>query len=134
MWANGQPSVVKRLPTDLRRLVRQAGKHKKGLRISSQKVIEFESRKIECVDLEKEDDLPEPIRGRIELPFVSKGATWIGRRQGTDLFVVTFPPPPTAEDTVKVRFGPGLQAYLEYKAQNDNTKRPNEYTYAEDYV
>jgi hypothetical protein len=134
IWANGQPSVVKRLPTDLRRLVRQAGKHKKGLRISSQKVIEFESRKIECVDLEKEDDLPEPIRGRIELPFVSKGATWIGRRQGTDLFVVTFPPPPTAEDTVKVRFGPGLQAYLEYKAQNDNTKRPNEYTYAEDYV
>ena len=134
IWPHGQPSALKRLPTDLRKLVRQAGKHKKGLRISSQKVTQFESRRIECVDLEKEDDLPEPIRGRIELPFVSMGATWIDRTQGTDIFVVTFPPPPTGEDTVKVRFGPGLQAYLEYKAQHGNTKHPNEYTYAEDYV
>jgi hypothetical protein len=136
VWPNGPPLGVKRLPTDFRQRVRQAGKLKKGLHISSKKpTIEFESREIHCVDLETVEDLAEPLGDRIELPFVSKGATWIGKTQGNDLVVVTFPPPTCYEDTIKVRFGPGLQAYLEYKVQHKTTAHPNDDgSYSEDYV
>jgi len=120
VWVERQPSGVKPLPSNTRQLVRTAGKRKKMPNIRQQKKTdaEFDCKPIDTVDLEKEDDLPEPIRGRIELPFVSKGATWISRVKGNDLVVVTFPPPPTKQDTIKVKFGPGLQAYLEYQSQD----------------
>lgn len=92
-------------------------------------------RDIPVITLEKEEDLPEHLRNRIELPFVSQGATWedqlTSRGNLTDnndegdddnggLVVVTFPPPPSTStstnnnDTMIVKFGPGLQAYLDY--------------------
>ena len=83
------------------------------------------------IPLEKEDDLPAHLRHRIELPFVSKGATWEDQLSCNDkgnndddndnnndgLVVVLFPPPPVASDgmdTFIVQFGPGLQAYMDY--------------------
>jgi hypothetical protein len=136
VWPIGPPSGVKRLPTDVCQRVQQAGKRKKGLHIPSKKpAVEFQDREINCVTLETVEDIAEAVRDRIELPFVSRGATWIGKTQGTDLVVVTFPPPASYEDTIKVRFGPGLQAYLEYKVQDEKTEHPNDGDfYLEDYV
>lgn len=98
-------------------------------------------REIPIIPLEKEDDLPAHLRRRIELPFVSKGATWEDQLSCKDkgnnddddddhendenddennnggLVVVLFPPPPVASaamDTFIVHFGPGLQAYMDY--------------------
>jgi hypothetical protein len=118
VWVDRQPSGVKVLPSLTRQLVRTAGKRKKlpNIRQQQKAITEFESKPIETIHLENEDDLPESIRGRIELPFVSKGATWISNVGGNGLVLVTFPPPPTEEDTVRVKFGPGLQAYLEYQS------------------
>jgi hypothetical protein len=95
-------------------------------------------REIPVISLEKEDDLPSQCRRRIELPFVSKGATWEDQLSckdkgendndddgdgndeddnGGGLVVVLFPPPPVASagmDTFIIQFGPGLQAYMDY--------------------
>ena len=123
IWIGRQPSGVKQLSSTIRQRVRTAGKKRNKLpsiRHQREKgAAEFETKRIEDVDLEKEDELTETIRGRIELPFVSKGATWISRVKGNDLVVVTFPPPPSEEDTINVRFGPGLQAYLEYQSHDN---------------
>lgn len=101
---------------------------------------------VPVITLEKDEDLPEHLRHRIELPFVSKGATWDdqllplsdkpsedgkvtadGLEEGDDdhggeLVVVTFPPPPTntSNNTLVVKFGPGLQAYLDYPHTGSN--------------
>lgn len=71
------------------------------------------------VSYEKEDDLPEAMKDRIELPFVSN----LGEeeedddeesdQEGGSTVVVTFPPPRT-DDCVLVTFGSGLQAYIDY--------------------
>ena len=71
------------------------------------------------VSYEEEGDLPETLKNRIELPFVSN----LGddddddddneKDEGGSTVVVTFPPPPT-DDCVLVTFGPGLQAYMDY--------------------
>jgi hypothetical protein len=125
IWGNRQPSGVRPLPCRIRQQVREAGKRKKlpSIRQQNHDIFKFESIPIETVDLKNDDDLPEPIRGRIELPFVSKGATWINRVGGNDLVVITFPPPPTDKDTIRVRFGPGLQAYLEYQSQDNECNK-----------
>jgi hypothetical protein len=81
--------------------------------------------------LEKEDDIPEPLRQRIELPFVTKGITWenqLNVSKGDDdddggLVVVTFPPSHMDHDTALFTFGPGLQAYLDYYVPEDKDKR-----------
>lgn len=67
------------------------------------------------VQLDTEDQLPDQLQERIELPFVTdKGALGTNDMEHEGgLVVVTFPPPPT-EDNVLVNFGPGMQAYLEY--------------------
>lgn len=73
------------------------------------------------VSFESEDDMPEALHDRIELPFVSI----LGEDNDEDddderqnygagsTVVVTFPPPPT-DDCILVTFGPGLQAYVDY--------------------
>jgi hypothetical protein len=73
------------------------------------------------VSYEIEDDLPEALKDRIKLPFVSNlGADDDDddvivdeKHEGGSTVVVTFPPPPT-DDCVLVTFGPGLQAYMDY--------------------
>lgn len=126
VWVNQQPSGVKPLSSEVRQLVRTAGKKKKLSSILQQhqktNTAEFVRRAIKEVRLENEDDLPESIRGRIELPFVSKGATWISQGRGSGLVVVTFPPPSSEVDTMRVKFGPGLQAYLEYQDGQDEER------------
>jgi len=69
------------------------------------------------VSFEEEEDLPENLQERIQLPFVSNLSEEEDdedNNEGGGTVVVTFPPPPT-DDSVLVMFGPGLQAYLDYK-------------------
>ena len=82
--------------------------------------------------IEEEDDLPETLRHRIELPFVSNQGL-PGSDDNTDdadeeeggggTIVMTFPPPATTgttgEDTVLVSFGPGMQAYIDYNYEHE---------------
>jgi hypothetical protein len=84
------------------------------------------------VSIEEEDDLPEILRHRIELPFVSNQGL-PGSDDNTDdvdeeeggggTIVMTFPPPATTgttgEDTVLVSFGPGMQAYIDYNYEQE---------------
>ena len=76
-------------------------------------------------EIEKEEDLPDTLRHRIELPFVTKGVTWEDQLNTGDvnddggLVVITFPPLPT-DDTLMVAFGPGLQAYLDYQQRPED--------------
>ncbi|MGK3740746.1 MAG: hypothetical protein ACI90V_007596 [Bacillariaceae sp.] len=86
------------------------------------------------VFIEEEDDLPETLRHRIELPFVSNqglpgsddNAEDDDKEEGGGgggAVVMTFPPPTTTgttdEDTVLVSFGPGMQAYIDYNYEQE---------------
>lgn len=137
IWDGRKPCDVEALSTEVRQKVRAAGKKKTLSKILQQSkptaTTDFENRLIESVRLDKEEDLPEAIRGRIELPFVSKGATWISRVRGNGLVVVTFPPPPTQAETIRVKFGAGLQAYLEYQYE-DETEEQERFNIAGDLV
>jgi len=70
-----------------------------------------------------EDDLPESLRGQIELPFLGKGTTWeddVYENAGATV-VVTYPPPDHEDDTLLVSFGPGLESFLRELNYNDDT-------------
>ena len=92
--------------------------------------------------LNDESDLPTYLQCRIQLPFVTKGITWEDQLDldnddddeseddydAGGLVVVTFPPPPpksSGDDTMIVKFGPGLQAYLDYQ-QNEEKEDDDE--------
>ena len=76
-------------------------------------------------------DLPLELCGRIELPFVGSNTLDKQDQDQEDVadeeeeeervVVVTFPPPPSVHSTMRVRFGPGLQAYLDHPAASTNT-------------
>jgi hypothetical protein len=86
--------------------------------------LSMHTQSIPTVQLHHEDELPEQLQERIELPFVTDKGTLLGENnvesQG-GLMVVTFPPPPSDEDSVLVMFGPGMQAYLEYVQEEEET-------------
>ncbi|CAB9525149.1 expressed unknown protein [Seminavis robusta] len=64
---------------------------------------------------------------RIELPFVCKGITWESEdEESGGLVLVTCPPPQHHQDTLFVRFPPGLQAYLETQYSQDEPPHDNE--------
>ena len=89
------------------------------------------------VTINTEEDLTAPFQSRIELPFVCKGITWDdedyynsdededdnddsdGNNDNSGLVVVTFPPPAATNDTMMVKFGPGMQAYMEYLEEKE---------------
>jgi hypothetical protein len=88
----------------------------------------------EIVSVELQDettDLPLELCGRIELPFVGSNTLDKQDQDQEDddgeeeeeerMVVVTFPPPPSVHSTMRVRFGPGLQAYLDHPAASTNT-------------
>jgi len=88
----------------------------------------FESRPKTELRLTADSDLPETLRGRIELPFLGKGTTWESSDNNEGIVVVTFPPLPHESDTLLVRFGPGFQAYLDTVVDDedapDNSYKP----------
>jgi hypothetical protein len=77
-------------------------------------------REIKKATISKEEELPEELRHRMELPFVCKGITWEDEDQDDDgLVVICFPPPPV-KDTMLVTFGSGMQAYLDYRQEKED--------------
>ena len=121
IWKDRRPANVHILDDDIRQ----------KLLVMSSPLLEsplvMTEKPIPKAEITKEEELPEPLRHRLELPFVSKGATWedqlnIGEDDEGGLVVITFPPPPT-EDTLLVTFGQGLQAYLDYPNPNEEGRK-----------
>ena len=123
VWKDRKPSSVHTLDSSIRQKLLILD----DSLISLEKSLVMEKQVVTTILLEKEEDIPEPLRQRIELPFVTKGITWEEQLCFTDdtaeddggLVVITFPPPQT-HDTVLVTWENGLQAYLDYSQKEDN--------------
>ena len=139
-----KPAKVQPLPNEIRHALLGHQPLESPFHTLETESLLMSKKEVPRIVLEKDEDLPEHLRHRIELPFVSKGATWedqllpLATRKelsddqkeettepdqdgedddvgGGGLVVVTFPPPPSAGcDTLVVKFGPGLQAYFDY--------------------
>jgi hypothetical protein len=86
----------------------------------------WQCQEIASVELRNETiDLPLQLCGRIELPFVGSNTLDKPDQEEEEeeeerLVVVTFPPPPSVHSTLRVHFGPGLQAYLDNPSFSTN--------------
>jgi hypothetical protein len=140
VWKDRKPASIQCLDDDIRQTL--LALPSSGLEFP----VAFVKQSIPEFVLTKEEDLPKDLRFRIELPFVSKGITWEDQlnngngdddeEDGSGLVVITFPPPPT-EDTLIIKFGAGLQAYLDYPQRDDDEgtkKGPNEPDHESGYV
>jgi hypothetical protein len=119
VWIGHKPAGVHGMPTEIRdKLQREHDScHAKELFTNSASAPVFESREIAEVHVNEEEDLPLTLRGRIELPFLGKGTTWEDEDEdeeeaGGGMVLVTYPPPDHQVDTLLVRFGPDLEAFL----------------------
>jgi hypothetical protein len=132
VWKDRRPASVLPLDNDIRQKLI-------GLNaVSLEDPLIMTKESVPLTALEKEDDIPEPLRQRIELPFVTKGITWedqLNVSKGDDddddnddggLVVVTFPPSHMDHDTALFTFGPGLQAYLDYVAEDKRQEKEQE--------
>lgn len=129
IWNHRKPANVMVLDSEIRQKLLE------GSNIdSTMLLVEMTPQSIPVVSVNKEEDLPEKLRRRIELPFVSKGTqiTWeneldqgmkgaVNDNEDQDdeddsgLVVVTFPPPPfDGSGALLIRFAAGMQAYLDY--------------------
>jgi hypothetical protein len=71
------------------------------------------------------DDLDEARRERIQLPFLSKGATWEqDGDSGMQLVLSSFAPPRINgnETSIQIQFGPGLEAVVEPLMDEDDAE------------
>lgn len=114
IWKDRRPASVHSLAPEVRQKLLQL----ESSPSLDQGSFEMLPQTVPSISYDKEEDIPQFIRNRIELPFVTKGITWEDTiEEGDDeggLVVITFPPPLTTESTFLVRFGPSLQAYLDY--------------------
>jgi hypothetical protein len=117
IWIGHKPAGVHVLPAKIRDVLQreQDSCHAQELFMSSTSAPVFESREIAEVHVNEQEDLPLSLRGRIELPFLGKGTTWEDEDEeeaGGGMVLVTYPPPDHEADTLLVRFGPDLEAFL----------------------
>jgi hypothetical protein len=138
LWFTGRPAGVKPLPEEIRNVLRRLGggneeehhHHHRSDHHHHMIDLEFIDEHVEIIHLDRNKNMAEDLH-RIELPFVSKGATWIGGG-GEDvdddddddddegIRLITYPPPSSSSsDSILVHFGPGLQAYLERKDDDE---------------
>ena len=125
IWLEGsRPCRLQRLDPVVREEINSVGQQRQQ---NGTDDLSFERLEVPTISLDSEDDLPEEIRGRVELPFVSKGATWVtDTEEEPNLVLVTFPPPPHKSDTVRVSFGSEMQAYLDYNQEEDEAEEEEE--------
>jgi hypothetical protein len=130
IWKDRRPSNVKVLDNKIRNYVFQhqgdednnsATTPSSSLRIENP--LTMNSQTLPQFVLENEGNLPKELQQRIELPFVSDKALGdddkYDKGVGSDLVVVTFPPPPF-DDNILVAFAGGMQAYLDYVQQEED--------------
>lgn len=123
VWKDRKPSSVHTLESSIRQKLLVLD----DSLVCLEKNLVIERQVVTKILLEKEEDIPEPLRQRIELPFVTKGITWEEQLCFSDdvaeddggLVVITFPPPQT-HDTMLVTWEKGLQAYLDYSQKEEN--------------
>jgi hypothetical protein len=148
-----RPAKVQQLPEDIRVLLLKAASTSSAP-ILGKDALTMNKKNISVFSLNSLGDLPKKLQHRIVLPFVSKGATWedqfVSRTVDSErskyeddeeseeimeesddegLVVITFPPPPmTSEmnDTLLMKFGPGLQAYLDHPERCDGLENKND--------
>lgn len=128
IWLSGRPSGVKPLPPDIWQHVRESREDSRVRELTSDH-LNFDKRCVENIYIVDEKQLNPKIRGRIELPFVSKGATWVeDEEEGGGLVLVTFPPPEHQADTItiRVKFDKGLQPYLDYENDSEEGETDSE--------
>lgn len=125
VWKDRRPASVHPLEPEIRQKLQQL----QSPPVALDETLEMRPQPVPSIAYEKEEDIPESIRNRIELPFVAKGITWEDTiEEGDDeggLVVITFPPPPTNDSTFLMRFGPSLQAYLDYTGGENGSVAPN---------
>jgi hypothetical protein len=129
VWIGHKPAGVHGLPSEIRHELQREHDscHAQDLFANSASAPVFESREIAEVHVNEEEDLPLSLRGRIELPFLGKGTTWEDEDEeeaGGGMVLVTYPPPDHEVDTLLVRFGPDLEAFLRdldiYEDEDEN--------------
>jgi hypothetical protein len=127
LWLSHKPSGVEVLAPEVREAIRMATKQA----FSAETVLSrldgpvafTTSSPIPHIDLTGLEDLPVKLRGKIELPFVGGKATWVDDEDDdvSDMVLVTYPPPVHQSDTLLVRFGPDLEATLQYSGDDNST-------------
>ena len=121
VWNNRKPAGVNPLPPEVRAAMMSKHQEQTNHGTLPSARSEFSIQTIEEVLLQEEimlknatDDNNKEMLHRIELPFVCKGITWESEDdESTGLVLVTCPPPRHHHDTIYIKFGAGLQAYLD---------------------
>ena len=118
IWKDRRPASVHVLDDEIREQIISLPQPEHSEQVSLETIaLPMTRLTIRSVSFEEEENIPEHLRERIELPFVSNLAEDDddeNSNQESSMEVVTFPPPPI-EDCALLSFGPGLQAYMDYK-------------------
>jgi hypothetical protein len=117
IWKDRRPANVEVLNDEIRQYILDVETEATD-ELSNIPKLKMDALIIPTMELSNENQLPEEFQQRIELPFVSDKAVMSSDEESTGLVVVTFASP-TTEDNLLVRFGPGMQAYLEYLQNED---------------
>lgn len=138
IWANRKPAGVNPLDSQIRTMLNGRQPQNQVGEEATTSISLFQKHSVESVVV-KEEEGQEVAVDRIELLFVCKGITWESEDdESTGLVVVTCPPPEHKGDTVYVRFGPGLQAYLDQPASEVGRQDPrigsNDLAYEDAYI
>ena len=131
LWQHSKPCGINSLDPSVRDALKEKGKPKEFCEL------DMELAEIKQLEVFDENGLRAEYRDRIILPFVSKGATWVADDDvGPNLVLVTFPPPQHESDTIFVKFGPGMQAYLEHQTDDEEYEEemPSSQPSLQDYV
>lgn len=122
IWANRKPAGVHSLSPTIQDSVK---KLRKNIELTGP--LHLVKWPIETMELEDEGwEGKKERKERIELPFVCKGITWESEDdESSGLVVVTFPPAPHCSDTIRMRFGAGMQAYMDHSLNEQTVEDPN---------
>jgi len=144
IWSNRKPAGINPLETHIRKALNKKF-HQETNKLLSRKQQEIvhagfnvDKAVVEEQVLEAPKQHERDETRRIQLPFVCKGITWESEDDDSaGLVLVTCPPPCHNSDTIHVKFGSGVQAYLDqaYDAitQSDGVENPS-FAYEDAYI
>ena len=131
IWLTRRPSKVTILPADIRSNIMDATNGENGDMKGQYFKLQMIERDATNVNVH---DRKGSSTERIDLPFVSSGATWIAGEDGEEsesesgLVVRMIPPEKSSEDTVYVTYDQGLEPILEYIGLSDDDSDDEEET------
>jgi hypothetical protein len=116
LWQKMKPCGIKSLSSDIRN---ELNIYESERKTSLPTKLEVKTEEILTFDVNSEYDLPKDNCERLRLPFVSKGATWVEDDDDSNLILKTYAPPTISRgfNTTNIRFGPGMEAFLEYEEE-----------------